>query len=315
MRITQVINPEIVLNKRGPKQQLDFYRMGFRFIKGVGAIGEEVGLGLVADEPLYLLDDNSREHLALTFKYRQVRPKNYYVGREFLKAISEVQSDIPTDLLPERFFAYFAFPPGVIKDEEGDVIVGGYTWIGPANETVLYPEDNQGQTLWFSWVYESKSYHGEPITILTGGALKAIDSAGSIKDVFEALRPLQQDGKAHDKTILLFVNLILAVTRADLELIPTRPASTMTNSERKRSREKLGVTNGCEIPLILLSWNFHRARTFHVDETNVRLHWRRQRCGIGKQDERLILINEHIRKFKNVSPVLTAEAPSESRTT
>lgn len=302
MRISQVLTPELILGLRGPEAAIRWYKAYLDDISQVGMIDGHKG-GIMAGGIIRNVDPITRDHFAIAWKYRKSTPKNFYVGKDFLEAIYQVRSEVPIDLLPEKFFGYFAFPPKTIFDQEGDEVLGGFVYVGPANETSINTENKeQNKVMWCSWHYPPKQEFIEKGSwgCQTGGILAAIDEHATVKETLDASKHIR-GGEFGNQIVLLFANLVLYITKADPDLLPLKSVDFYSHRERKELEQKHGVANECGIPLTLVSWNYNKPKTYHVDETTVRGFFRWQRHGPGLSLLKFIWIDEHVRRFRNES--------------
>lgn len=281
MKITQILTPELIYGLRGDHNLISLYQS---ILNGI----TKVGPGLHGNQVIQFIDLNMQYHFALAWKYKKETPRNYYVGREFLEAIYQVRSDIPLDLLPDRFFAYVAFPKDCIFDDARDPVEGGFIFIGPATETMIDPNQGWNRAIWCSWSYS-------PLKELKWGSIiESLDQEISFKSLVQ-----KYQSEIGTNLLMLFANLVLYITKCQPELFPLKASNMLTNKEKREFEKTHNVVNGCELPITLVSWNYQKPKSYNVDSTTVSGHFRWQRHGPESSLLKLIYIDEHIRNYSN----------------
>src|ERR1039458_3265944 len=132
MRFSRCLHPEIILDQRGDP----FIRSVYKFSQSAVAYIEWQGYAIDWNKypKEFITSESATSEVLMGWKFKKERPEIYHVGKDFLNAISKIDRDIPVDLLPERFFAYFSFSEKTIWDGT-DWVQGMYVFIGPAHET------------------------------------------------------------------------------------------------------------------------------------------------------------------------------------
>lgn len=314
MRIQRVIHPEIVIDKRGDRDVRAAYK---KFIEGIGYVEGE---GYYAKNPLWqALDPNLKEHFLFCWKFKQERPPVYYVPKDFAEAISRVDRDIPVDLLPKRFFGYFAFAEGSVFDESEE-IQGAYVYVGPPEETSIKLGllETASTCLWVSYCCKARGAQ-DPAHFFTGLPPLDIPAVGRLlielkpEKVAEMLKDLEVKDYLLGQTLNLdpksarnvvyrtLINLVLYVHSVDADLIKTPTHNHLSNRERSQRVQSGKPINECTVPLTLVSWNYQKPILYQVDSAVVNTHMRFQRCGPGLTQVKLIWVKEHVRHFQKDS--------------
>ena len=226
--------------------------------------------------------------------------KCYYVPKDFGQELLEIKRDVPLDLLPKNFVAYFHFAKGLVSDESEE-IEGAYVYIGPANRIGVV---NVTDVVFSSCVL-GRCKPGQMI----GNVTKNITELGKIHNIFDipsvdvnAVGELRETPKevieARNRVTRLILNCILYIHSQDPSLFNLQSKFAVSTKQFKLEQEKTGHTNLCSVPLILLNHSYQKPKEFHVDQTWVRTHPRWQRCGPGFQQVKLIWVEGHVRSFQ-----------------
>jgi hypothetical protein len=308
MRIKKVVHPEIVIDKRGDVDVREAYKV---FMEGIGYVEGE---GYYTKNPLWqALDPNLKEHFLFCWKFKQERPPVYYVPKDFAEAISRIDRDIPVDLLPKRFFGYFAFADGSVFDES-DEVQGAYVYVGPPEETSIKLGllETASTCLWISYCCKttapSDHFPGlPPLNIPAVGRLLVELKPEKIAEMLQNLKiedylmgtSRNLDPKSERNVVYrTLVNLVLYVHSVDADLLKTPTHSHLSNRERSQRAQSGKPINECMVPLTLISWNYKKPVLYQKDSTVVGTHPRFQRCGPGFMQVKLIWVKEHVRVFK-----------------
>jgi hypothetical protein len=102
----------------------------------------------------------------------------------------------------------------------------------------------------------------------------------------------------HMELILFLLNCIQYILSAN-PTIDRLERPPVPDNLKRRARDRFAQEHADlpYFPVQLVSWGWMRPRSFSVDETTVKGHFRWQRCGESLKDVRLVWINEHIRKY------------------
>lgn len=296
-----MLTPEKVLGLRGTKDELEGYALALDLIQSVG--GEEGGVKV--DPYFFSLDTVIQSHLALAYKFKHFKGKKvFHVGCDFARGISEIKKDIPLELLPERFMAYFSFEEGTFFETVGGKkknVNGGFIAILPAKETpILLEGDVKADTkvIWMSYDLNADNKNEGDLNL----SVACLSMPATEKHLHKVLEEQHQyAGTEKIKNFEIFrclLNLTLYVHTKDPDLLPLRTVEKLSHSERKKQHEVVGATNHCLLPVTLVSWNYKKPISYSKDETMVSGHFRWQRFGKNFLQVKLIFIEEHQRHFK-----------------
>jgi hypothetical protein len=302
MRLTKILTPEIILGTRGPEHLIYEYKNTLSIIRGVGGIKGMVQIEPHAGDWYQSLHISKSSAYELAWKFKNEGGRVYHVGKDFAKGISEIDKDIPVDLFPERFLAYFSFAENTFVID-GMMARGGFIFVGPWNETSLLEKPkNAERVIWLSFDFDTND---TPERLKYGSVLYPLSSSihRELKD------NTSQSVSGIDRAL---INLALYVSSTDPSLLPTKAQHQLSNSERKKFYNKYGVANLCTIPVILVSWNYSRPVTFNVESTTVSGHFRWQRHGPNNGLIKLIFIAEHERQYRNKTDLDISESTSKS---
>lgn len=339
MKVSKLIHPEIVLGQRGDNGLVNFYGS---LLNSIGYSDEKKSFWIAPEQaaisqsghraqiPIWRhLDVNTQEHLLLCWKFRdewRKRPKAekpgvYYVPAPFTEAISQIDREVPVDLLPKRFFGYIAFGDGAIRDENEEV-QGAYVFIGPDHETVLQEEHRTGEpVVWISYVCKDRvpdRTHTTPMIVQSPrgpivGNFMSVSKVlmrlepGKISDMLERV-PVQDfvtprgDRYAgwteeRSRVFRTLINLVLYIHSVDADLVPAPTTTHLSHRQKSARRESGQPVNECTVAMSLVSFNYERPRQYHVDATWVETHMRFQRCGPGFKQVKLVWVKGHQRHF------------------
>jgi len=300
MRLTKILLPEIIKGTRGPEDAIRFYEKMTGMIDEVGPHGLRVNDTRLAQS----FDQVMQSNFALAWKYKNQGARTYHIGRDFANAMVNVKKEIPLDLLPERFFAYFSFPENTFTDVEEGAVAGGFIFIGDRSETIIRENANldygpMKKVVWINYIIPAKhpAKENAPFTLdmKCAGLVMPLDEG--IQKALEAPQ-LPNVGEAPTEVCRAFINLAIYINSLNPDVLPTKPIQDQSNSKRKEFYTKHGVANHCTVPVTFVSWNYKKPVTYSVDSTMVSSHFRWQRCGPGFSQVKLILIDEHERHFK-----------------
>ena len=259
--------------------------------------------------PITANDEVFSAHLCLCLKYIQLKAQAYHCGRDFLLAIHRIDREIPIEILPEEFCAYFSFPQRTVYDEE-DEIQGAYIYVGPDYRTPLRRElcTPNSKQIWISYVTTSGSRFGHGLFPITDESISQmiqrlpeknirINEDGELYKTFEAaIKPQRND------VYRLVINLAIYIHSTNPDAILTPPARKMKPAQRKQVQKSGSPINQCTIPVTFVSYNYKSPKRFHIDSTWVETFLRWQRCGPNYAQVRLIWVKPHERKFKGEKP-------------
>jgi len=266
--------------------------------------------------PIMQLDDHSRNFMAMCKKFKVESGKSYYINKDFLLALSEIDREIPLEYLPKRFLGYFGFPDKAIQDDTG-YVTGAYVYVGDARETILKDDLYGKQVLWVVYLNEDESGQFSHTHItefrleLDSKKISEITSDLPSSDFFVrpgivSVQPTQAAIRKRDVVIRALLNAILYLNSEDTEIkravgLSNPNLSHSKTRELRKTQESEGLLNYCALPVTFL--NYHYARKYSVDSTTVSGHFRWQRCGAGYSKVKLIWIDEHVRNYSAAKEV------------
>jgi len=296
MKFSKILHPEVVLGLRGSKLTAALYRVQHEHV----AWTAENGFVSPVLRPEHWTA-SQEEDIFITWKYKQERPPIYHVPKPFLHAIAKIDKEIPVNLLPERFFAYFSFAENTVWDGS-EWAQGIYVFIGPENETPLRKELRVGnrKVLWA--VYYTAPPAGATREHIACARLLADLDARKFTDIVAALPLDKGDPKdiPNPNVFLIGLNLAMYVNSVGCDLLEAPPVHRMKPAEKKDRQKRGELINQCLLPVTLVSWNYKQERVYSVDSTWIDTFPRWQRCGPENSQVKLIWVNPFPRKYKNV---------------
>jgi hypothetical protein len=305
LKFAKVLHPEMILGLRGDPINQKLTNLLCNKIWYHPEQGYVVGFDSSWDP-----SSSFHDSIVMSWKFRETwktkdRPGVYHSGKDFLKALSKIDREIPIDLLPERFLGYFSFPENTIWDGN-DWIQGCYVFIGPPNETPLkkgyWPESEK--VFWA--VYISQADPAKPVLEV---ARILIDLRKEKFSDLAASYPAFGDPKsmADTNVFRLALNLVMYVNSINRDLIEAPPVRLMKPAEKKDRTKRGELINQCTVPITLISWNYQHPRVYTKESSWVDTFMRWQRCGPGNTQLKLIWVTPHSRHYKTALPVEVKE--------
>ena len=289
MKLSKVIHPEIMLNRRGTS----ILRLPYReFLPSIKHCPEGY---LVTNHDLASKDRNIISHFCLCYRFKHNSGKIYHVGKEFLEAISKVDREIPIQYLPDNMMVYFSFAEKTIYDGEEE-IQGAYVYIGDAKNTILNVSEWGQKVIWVSYVSVNMSY-GRWISEVTAAKVSEILQNQSTMD-FNYNPNLEHINKgSREEVYRTIINLALYTNSSGADFLSLKPMHNESNNKKNIEEKNTGYVNECTLPLTLLGWNYHNERKYTVDATWVETHPRWQPCGPNHSEVKLIWVKGHERHY------------------
>lgn len=316
MRLNHVLHPEIICNIRGDQKLREFYKECLSRINYDAAY-------FFKSETLASLDENMREHFAMTWKFRnewatKQKPKVYYVGKDFCRALVKYDKDIPLDRLPSRFFGYFQFPKETVFDDT-DEIDGAYIFVGASHEAPVVLSEYGKRVIWISYVCKDQVDRPKPLAfaqygsslgvynfVSVGRLLLSLENNPALTQAlnqiptrdFGSFANMKKDAEKRAAVFRLLCNLVIYTESAEpeLEFVPTH--HHLSNS--KKAAVSSSLVNETFMPLTLVSYGYRSERIYSVDSTWVEPFPRWQKCGPGLSQLKLIWVKGHERRFEKV---------------
>lgn len=304
MKFSKILHPETALGLRGDEMLRIAYPSFLKQVSFKADAANPYDRGYRVDEILNT-DHIFAGHICLVWRFFEEKAPIYHSGKEFTQALMKVDREIPVDLLPKRFCAYFSFPEGVVFDDEEEV-QGAYVFIGPSYETTVRQDGTYGgldePTLWVSYITKA----GHPTNCL---APLAKEKVGKILSELPCDDFILENGKMvhkhrgtiaiRDSVYRIIVNLVLYVNSIDCDLVGAPPVRKLKPAEKKERTRRGEIMNQCSLPVTFVSWNYKTEKSFHIDSTTVDTHMRWQRCGKENSQCKLIWVRAHERHFKS----------------
>lgn len=305
--LSDVLHPEIILDRRGNEFQRELYRKTLHRI-WYTEDGWHAALSPDVEK------SNILQHLLITKKFTLEKPPVYRLGKDFAEVLAGVKNDIPIDRLPNRFFGYVSLPKNTIFDDTGPIL-GAYIFIGDAKETSMPPSDYGKRILWMSVLGdENIGLPSHDITI-SHSIMELKDSFDSTfmalpnndDDVVGALLggqiqkiPIEEiDIEKRLEATRCLINAVLYIHSLEPNIDHLKPAGRFSHGDRRKLKAAGKHINLCSLPVIAINWSYRRERTYGIDETWRREHSRWQRCGPGYTQIKLITVKGHPVKYKS----------------
>ena len=307
MKIQRVLHPEVVLDVRGPKDARSVYKT---------LLSEIVLLpGGRARYPAEwerkvpgVRGSSALDSFFILKEYEQRRPRNYFIPQNFGRALSLVDKNIPTRVLPEKFFAFFQLGENTISDEEGEVDCA-YVKIDPS---VSVPGERDISVFYLNKLWQTTTklrmrLEEKSITSLVEAA-KVVDYVPEeVGGKTVSVRENAVKGSSvplRSAVFRLFINAVVYLHTQDPELLSLSPLPLLSKTRRAQEIERSpDVLNLCSIPLTLLNFQFNQPRQYSVGSAPVRGHLRWQPFGPAFSQVKLIWIDEHERHFNQEGAV------------
>jgi len=297
MRICKILHPEVILGLRGSAFTFKLYDLLHKHITWTPEEGYKHAVERNEGWTASLEED-----MLITWKYKQERPPIYHVPRDFLKAIAKIDKEIPVELLPDRFFAYFSFAENTIWDGS-QWVQGMYVYIGPENETPLKPQYRTEGHKAFWAVYHTYPPPGRPPEDVFCARLLVDLEPKKFSEIISAAPKDFHTGDVEipDQNVYLVgLNLAMYVNSIGCDLKDVRPIYKLKPAEKKDHIKRGEIINQCKLPVTVVSWNYKQERIYNVDSTWIDTFPRWQRCGPENSQVKLIWVNPFPRKYKNV---------------
>jgi len=321
MKLKQIIVPEQILGKRGHPRMLQALKDIIGGLKKVPK-GDKWGYSYPQHLHKLVMNENLLRFYVAAKLWKDQNGKIYYVGKDFARALSNVDRDIPVSVLPSKLACYVQFAKGALFDESGEVD-GAFLAIGTQEDTGVSPSDASSldRVLVISYGVNNKDdqFGPEQVACLSCEFTQArIDDLASKvpnRDYYgtHMTEPSANSSELRSKVYRAVMNAVIYAYSADPEIMKLRPLEEFSNSKRSELKKQLPVHNELTLPVQLLYWNYHEPVHYNVDETTVRAHMRWQRCGPGLMSVKLILIDEHRRHYRKDNEWTTSSAPSVSQ--
>jgi hypothetical protein len=297
MKFNDVILPEIIEGKRGPDLWIKFYK---HFLDSISF--DSTGISI---SPIMSSIDKIQINSFVTIKICQkVGYKIYHVGKGFLDVLSNLNRDIPVDLLPKHFSGYINFPKGALGDDIGHV-QGGFVFIGKDNYR-FKSNDSDKDEIYFSATYVNENF-------VTGSFFSKFNK-NTFNEVLEQYDMVEfgynnkppeiladeNIKKQRNRIWKTLINCILYIHSEDPKIERIAPYSSIKKHVSKNQvKKENGILNECTMPIIFIHRLYQHPKIYTVDKTWIETFPRWQRCGPEFKNVKLIWVKEHIRNYKN----------------
>ena len=235
--------------------------------------------------------------------------------------------ELRPELLPnEEFVGYFSFEPGVLADIDGERLIGAYVFVSrpdPVKDSLL------------SWAHLAFRASVVPETPARNIALTFSDPTSLIMglnfgehfdEMLKRSRRVSSEfrksgesvprdidikhcDKVDERIFRTLINAVMYIHSLNPDVTHLKPVNQQTSRERKETVKNGLDLNNSIYPLVYVSWNYGKGVVYSKDSTIVRTHFRWQPCGPGRGQTKLIIVQEHERHFKNVTPDASVSAP------
>lgn len=307
MNLKRVLHPEIILGRRGDPDLCESLGSILDSMKRVpehDAVAEDGFVAPCWSLPQFMrgIDQHAREFFIVTKKFRSGTYRTYHFGKDFVEALASIDSDIPVDLLPEKFFGYISFAEDAIRDEV-EPIQGAYVFIGLFKDLGLGVKniDPDQRAMWIGCIGESNA-----VTTMS----RDLKDSERVRDTLDkyrefaadylgpiAIKPSKEVEAARERVYRTVINAVLYIHSQKPDVTPLKPEKDLTHSQRSKARAEGKLTN-CTVPISLVSWNYQKPKVFTVDKTWIDTHPRWQRCGPKYSEVKLVWVSAHERKYK-----------------
>ena len=336
-RLSHVLHPEILLNRRGPELDRTMYKELLRQVylsrqgwsirldgmatqKSTGAMTHQGEIkpgkiderGWVWSPAWYSFspelrgaaDDITISACAIYKKFLSETQQIYHVQRDFLQALSGVDREIPIQFLPDRFFGFISFAPNTIRDDTGWV-EGAYCYIGGIEETALTQRENTEKILWIVYTTQEGSTCSLQVELKPERLADLLKELPNLDGIVlpPTLSPGQRDAlRSIVYRTVLNTALYIHSQQPNLRRESGSGNLELSKTKQKEVRQNQQIPNACTVPVTFVNWGFEKPLRYRVGETSVSGHFRWQPCGTGRSEIKLIWIDEHLRTYP-VDPV------------
>jgi hypothetical protein len=276
MRFNKILHPEIALGKRGPKEVQAAYRSQLSDLRS--------GKSFAIRENINSEQKSSIEiHLRIIDLFERLSGKIYHFNSSLAKELSEIRKNIPTDQISDGC-GYISFSediliPNTDKLKEGcfnEPIKGFYF-------AIAYNESFKSRIIGFSFIFENRCW----------SFAHTID-----KDLASIVQEKEINTEFWIQLLHLVFNTLIYVHSETPVFELARPHHTLNKSKKEIQRSG-GIINECTLPVTFVHRNYH-GNFYNVEGCQVKGHMRWQRCGEQWSKVKLVWINPHERKYKNL---------------
>ena len=290
MRLTKILHPEIITDRRGPVTLRKIYRQALSQIEFVAETGGVIVPTLVLES-----DPVNQRAMTLMRRWQLDNGKVYHVSKDFLLALAGVERGVSLDYLPQRFVGYVSFADRTIYDDTHEV-EGAYVYLGPARYAGL-KDVSEKRVLWV-------------VYICSGGAVIAsvsipLKQGETIEDLMRTVC-LECEGSIpilnKRKNALVYntvVNVVMYLHSQEPNVQRLPAVHEISNRKASELALKTGLRNECTVPVTFVNWNYAGQRVYTAEKTWVETFPRWQPCGVGLAQVKLIWVRAHERVYGN----------------
>jgi hypothetical protein len=301
MRYDTILHPEMILNKRGPEFARSFLKSALDMIEV-----RKGGVYFEAHDPTshFIAESLHRDKVFLrcltTCKiFRDQKPPIYHIGRDFLQTLQKIDREIPVDILPEKFLAYFQFAENAIFDDDG-VVEGGYICIDRGINLGMTESLQDKRVLSFTYLCQPKvegmSAFASMTVELDAKKISELSSGIIVEDHLLGETRTPEQIEKRNNVFRALLNATIYLFSEDPVLEKTRPFREMGFSVKEMKRRGL-IINETLVPITFINREYTRPRERHVDATWVESFPRWQRCGPNFSKVKLVFVTAHERRF------------------
>ncbi len=265
----------------------------FHLVDGQLVISEGIPRELLADRTALLF-------WTQLFLWKNSGEKLYYVSESFYKALTGLKNSFTREFLTIGHNVYIILPKNKIVDSEGTVYNGVFistTHDSEENPIIkfCFESDMNGSKASFTILLKSGETMDESIERSMREDERKMKYSDKSKEISIDVtdRKMSDDIMVNELKVLTNVLLYINSDNAklfELEYEPKKPSSKSKTS---------GYWNKGGHPVTLVNHEFHlKNQTYHVDKTTVQSHFRWQPFGPGRNQMKLIEIEEHERHYK-----------------
>jgi len=301
MRFSRILHPEILLNRRGPNHAREIYSKAMSMIQITDS-----GVYFEAHDDLswVLAQSLQKDHIFLRFMtnckiFKDKKSPVYHIGKDFLLALQKIDREIPIDILPETFSAYFSFADDTVFDEDG-AVEGGYVTIDSGKNLGMKSEIDS-KVISFSYVCKQTVLDMPPFvsftTVLDAKKIDEMVSEVETSDFFIHEAKTPDNVKKRNDVFRALLNAVIYLHSTEPLVEFSRPIKQSELSVNEHRRRGL-VINDCTLPVSFLHRKYIQRKTYKIESTWVDSYPRWQRCGTNLSQVKLVFVSPHERRYK-----------------
>jgi hypothetical protein len=235
---------------------------------------------------------NSAELLAI----KHFNERSYLVAKDFYASLHDVDLKLNPKHVPlTHETVYIQFPQLIqIDNRPGEFIGGAFAGVFDMQTMKIYDESGYARKKTFlgmAYILDKYGKHA------AGDCIAAVLSLDypTLEESWGSYERSSTDGSRDVQAIMKnLLKLLVYFDSGTPDLRHLRKPSGP--GERREHTAKYGAFYEHDVFHVGYEWK--KPRLYHVDGTRVRSHFRWQPCGPGREQVKLILIDEHERHFK-----------------